>query len=298
MLSKIAFFESGTRGFDLPAERERVLAALRRHLNSDHGEAVVKPAQGGTLGVCFDAVIAGERRFLKTHLPDTAARERLAGEAAILHRLHGDAVVQDRFELSLADGTGRLCLVMPAFTPLSAPLRPEVAAAMVEGWSAPLRADGPDRPLHDLTPHLACARRALTTLAGRGLLTSETAADVGALIALLEDRLASLPRALCHGDFGPNNVMLNGVTPIAIDWEDAFSGVAGYDYLYWLTFMENRPFLHDAAFGRTGLVVEVERAILVLAVLLKSYLAVLSGAYLTHKVTAEARIAGILGLPG
>lgn len=297
MLSKIAFFESGTSGFDLPAERAQVLAALRRHLHSDRGEAVVMPAAGGTLGVCFDAVLAGERRFFKTHLPDTAARERLAGEAAILHRLYGDAIVQDRFELSLADGTTRLCLMMPALTPLSGPLRPEDAAAMVKGWTAQLGADEPDRP-HDFTPYLACARRALATLVERGLLASATAADVGGLIALLEDRLAALPRALCHGDFGPKNVMLHGTTPIAIDWEDAFSGIAGYDYLYWLTFMENRPFLHEAAFGRTGLAVEVERGILVLVVLLKSYLAVLSGAYLTHKVTAEARIAGILDLPG
>jgi hypothetical protein len=92
--------------------------------------------------------------------------------------------------------------------------------------------------------------------------------------------------------------MLNGVMPIAIDWEDAFAGVAGYDYLYWLTFMENRPFLREAAFGRTGLAVEVERAILALVVLLKSYLAVLSGAHLSHKVAAEARIAEVLDLPG
>jgi hypothetical protein len=121
--------------------------------------------------------------------------------------------------------------------------------------------------------------------------------DVRRLIAQLEDRLTRLPRALSHGDFGPKNVMVRGAVPLAIDWEDAFWGIAGYDYLYWLTFMENRPFLQSAAFGRTGLGPDVERAILALVVLLKSYLAFCSGAYLDHAVPIQARIAEILELP-
>jgi 5-methylthioribose kinase len=119
---------------------------------------------------------------------------------------------------------------------------------------------------------------------------------VSRLIGLLEDRFADLPAILCHGDFGPKNIMLEGVEPRVIDWEDAFGGIAGYDYLYWLTFMENRPFLQTAAFGRTGLAPEIERAILALVVLLKSYLAVCSGAYLKHAVSPRTRIAEILEL--
>lgn len=83
-----------------------------------------------------------------------------------------------------------------------------------------------------------------------------------------------------------------------IDWEDAFRGIAGCDYLYWLTFMENRPFLQKATFGRTDLSPDGERAILVLVVLLKSYLANVSGDHLKHAVSAQVRIAEILDLPG
>ncbi|MGD5712523.1 phosphotransferase, partial [Xanthomonas citri pv. citri] len=123
-----------------------------------------------------------------------------------------------------------------------------------------------------------------------------TAAETRRLIARLEERFPKLPAALCHGDFGPNNIMLAGTEPLIIDWEDAFGGVDGYDYLYWLTFMENRAFLHTAAFGRAGLSPDIERAILALVVLLKSYLAVCSGAYLKHAVSPQARIAEILQL--
>jgi hypothetical protein len=256
----------------------------------------VTPALGGTLGICFDAEIAGERRFLKTHLPGPEARASLAREADILARLYGDTIVLDRFEALLADGTTRMCLLMSALVPLAGPIEPEKAAAMADACSLRLRDWQPDH-LPSFAQYLASAARALDTLTDRALLAAATAAETRRLVALLGDRLGALPETLCHGDFGPKNIMLAGLEPRVIDWEDAFLGIAGYDYLYWLTFMENRPFLHAGAFGRTGLAPDIERAVLALVVLLKSYLAVCTGAYLKHAVSAEARITEILELP-
>jgi hypothetical protein len=296
VLSKIEFFEAKADRPDLTSERERLLPALRQHLQSSGRDVIVTPALGGTLGICFDAKISGERRFLKTHLPGAKARASLAKEADVLLRLYGKAIVLDRFEIALTDGTARLCLLMPTLAPLAAPMQPEAAAAMAREWSEQF---GDDRPeaLVSFEQYLRCAARALATLSDRDLLETGSAADVRRLIVQLEDRLTRLPRALSHGDFGPKNIMVRGAEPLAIDWEDAFWGIAGYDYLYWLTFMENRPFLQSAAFGRTGLEPDVERAILALVVLLKSYLAVCSGAYLNHAVSIQARIAEILELP-
>ena len=295
MLSKIEFFETRADHPDLVAERERVLPALLQHLQSSDLDVIVTPARGGTLGICFDAKISGERRFLKTHLQGTKARASLAKEANVLLRLYGEVFVLDRFEISLADGTARLCLLMPMLAPLPAPMRPEAAAAMAREWGEPFG----DRPetLVSFEQYLARAERALATLSDRDLLETGSAVEVRRLLTRLEDRLPNLPRAFSHGDFGPKNIMVRGAEPLAIDWEDAFWGIAGYDYLYWLTFMENRPFLQSAAFGRTGLEREVERAILALVVLMKSYLAVCSGAYLNHAVSIQARIAEILELP-
>lgn len=296
MLSKIAFFETDDRP-DIAADRARLLPALRHHLQSFGRSATVVPAPGGTLGACYDADISGEKRFLKTHLPGTSARASLAKEADILEQLYGKMIVLDRFEIPLADGTVRLCLTMPALTPLVSPMEPADAATMADACSERLKDWRADR-LASFEHYLASAAVALKTLASRGLLEQATAAEVRRLITLLGDRRADLPEALCHGDFGPKNIMLQGAAPRVIDWEDAFRGIAGYDYLYWLTFMENRPSLQRAAFGRTGLSPKVERAILVLVVLLKSYLAVLSGEHLKHALSAEDRIAEILDLPG
>lgn len=295
MLSKIAFFETDDRP-DIAADRAHLLPALRQHLQSSGRNAVVMPAPGGTLGACYDADICGEKRFLKTHLPGASARASLAKEAGILAQLYGNTIVLDRFEIRLADGTARLCLMMPALTPLAAPIEPADAAAMADACRERLK-DWPPDGLASFEHYLASAAVALKTLSSRGLLEQDSAAEVRRLIALLGDRRADLPEALCHGDFGPKNIMLQGTAPRVIDWEDAFRGIAGYDYLYWLTFMENRPLLQRAAFGRTGLSPDVERAILVLVVLLKSYLAVLSGEHLKHALSAEDRIAEILGLP-
>jgi hypothetical protein len=295
VLSKIAFFENDDRP-DIAVDRARLLPALRQHLQSFDRDAVVTSAPGGTLGACYDASISGERRFLKTHLPGASAGASLAKEADALEQLYGNTIVLDRFEIPLGDGTARLCLMMPALVPLAAPIEPADAAAMASACSERLKGWQPEG-LASFDRYLASAAKALKALSSRGLLEQAGAAEVRRLIALLGDRLADLPEALCHGDFGPKNIMLQGGALRVIDWEDAFRGIAGYDYLYWLTFMENRPFLQKAAFGRTGLSPDVERAILVLVVLLKSYLAVLSGEHLKHAVSAEDRIAEILDLP-
>ncbi|WP_431204260.1 phosphotransferase family protein [Bradyrhizobium betae] len=253
------------------------------------------PALGGTLGVCFDAEIAGEKRFLKTHLPGTPPARALPEKPTCLRGSTAAPSCSTDSDVPLADGTARLCLLMPALLPLAGPMQPAEAAAIAGECSERL---GDWRPDHTPTfeQYLASAARALPMLSDRNLIELATADETHRLIARLEERLPKLPAALCHGDFGPKNIMLAGTEPRVIDWEDAFAGIAGYDYLYWLTFMENRAFLQTAAFGRTGLSPEIERAVLVLVVLLKSYLAVHSGAYLKHAVPPQARIAEILAL--
>lgn len=295
MLSKIAFYEADDRP-DIAADRARLLPALRQHLQSSGNGASVVPVPDGTLGICFAADISGEMRFMKTHLAGAAARGNLAKEADVLSQLYGKSIVLDRFEIPLTNGTVRLCLSMPVLAPLAAPIPPADAATMAGAFSDRLKDWRPDH-LASFEQYLASAERALKTLSERALLERTSAAEMRRLITLLGDRLPDLPKSLCHGDFGPRNVMLQAAKPRVIDWEDAFHGIAGYDYLYWLTFMENRPFLQSDAFGRTGLAQQVERAILALVVLLKSYLAVLSGAHLKHALSAEARIAEILDLP-
>lgn len=297
MLSKLAFFGSSNKAPDGPVERHALQKALERQFRSPGGS--VTPASGGTLGVCFHLDLAGTRRFLKTHLPDEQARANLAKEANILLQLYGPAVVLDRLEVQPEGGSARLCLLMAELSHLPAPMVAEDAAAMVRRYTE--RLDG-YRPADltsqwDFEQYVTHGRQAIAALEAQSLIGRQTAAELEAHLDLLNRELGGLPRVLCHGDLGPKNIMTDGSQPIAIDWEDAFWGVAGYDYLYWLTFMDNRRFLGSAAFGRTGLAPSVERAILALVVLLKSFLSVRSGAHIRNTVPIETRIAEVLALP-
>lgn len=300
MLSKLAFFETGAPTAAAgPGQDDALRAALARRLGQGGRPVRIVPASGGTLGVCCRVEVGAERLFLKTHRPGTSARENLAKEGEILRRLYGTAVVRDAVEVVVPGEAARLCLVMAELAPLAAPMPPADAAALVRDFSRMLAGWRPAGLPDDWTiaHYVAHGDRAVAYLQGQGLLAPPTAAAVERLLAQLRAALAGLPRVLCHGDLGPKNLMSDGARPVAIDWEDAFWGVPGYDYLYWLTFMENRPHLQGAAFGRTGLGAPLERAILALVVLLKSELSVRSGAHLGHAVPIEARMAEVLALP-
>ncbi|MDC7784340.1 aminoglycoside phosphotransferase family protein [Rhodoplanes sp. TEM] len=300
MLSKLAFFEAGAPAPSAgPGQDEALRAAIARQLGQGGRPVRVVPASGGTLGVCCHVEVGAERLFLKTHLPSAAARANLAKEGEILRRLYGTAVLRDAVEVVVPGEAARLCLVMAELAPRTAPMPPADAAALVRDFSQMLAGWRPAGLPDDWTieHYVAHGERAVARLEGQGFLTSPTAAAVAGLLAQLRAALEGLPRVLCHGDLGPKNLMTDGSRPVAIDWEDAFWGVPGYDYLYWLTFIENRPHLSGAAFGRTGLGAPLERAILALVVLLKSELSVRSGAHLRHAVPIEARMAEVLALP-
>lgn len=298
VLSKIEFYETVAAGFDKLAESERLQETLRDHFRPLDDNVDVTLASGGTLGVCFYVRLSGGTKFLKTHLAGTSARANLAKEADILLRLYKHGMPLERFELLTSDGTARICLLMPELTPLATPMPPEAAAVMCRENDTKLAGHLPEilSPSWTLERHLQIGRDALAFLSHRGLLEKGRVMDLRRLIGRLEERLPNQTRQLCHGDFGPTNIMIHGSERIAIDWEDAFWGVAGYDYLYWLTFMQNRTFLKDAAFGQTDLRPDLEHAILALIVLLKSFLGVCSGASANHKLSVQSRIGEILDL--
>lgn len=298
MLSKLQFYETASDRLDKPVDCERLQATLAEHFRLSDRAAVLTPAAGGTLGICFNATLSGEERFLKTHLPGERARANLAKEAEILRRLYGPAVVLDCFEVHASDGTSRLCLLMPKLMQLTVPMRAEEAAELSRECNERLRGYQVESPASnwEFAQLLVYAHRAVLVLSDRGLLNQTSTNDVRRLIGHLEDHLVDQPRQLCHGDFGPRNIMTDGVRPLVIDWEDAFCGIEGYDYLYWLTFIENRRFLHDEAFGRTGHEPDLEHAILALVVLLKSFLSVCSGAFASHRISVQSRISEVLDL--
>jgi hypothetical protein len=83
---------------------------------------------------------------------------------------------------------------------------------------------------------------------------------------------------------------------IALDWEDVFWGINGYDYLYWLTFYNNRVFLKRSALGHNNLPINLEISIMVAIIILKCFLSYINGSYTKNNLTFNQRISEVINL--
>ena len=89
-------------------------------------------------------------------------------------------------------------------------------------------------------------------------------------------------------------MMTEDQTTVLIDWEDAFLGIEGYDYLYWLTFFNHRKFYSKEIFFRSGCEEDVIKGILVTVLIIKSAISFYAGSYENNSLTFQERIVEIL----
>ncbi len=116
------------------------------------------------------------------------------------------------------------------------PLAPPDIRPLVAGYEARLR----DHPhLATLVPQgdtihtlFDEAEASLKSLTDAALLSPAAAGAVRGRLERARNACATRPLQLCHGDLSPANLMTDGKGIVAIDWEDVFWGVPGYDYLY------------------------------------------------------------------
>jgi len=78
--------------------------------------------------------------------------------------------------------------------------------------------------------------------------------------------------------------------------EDGFWGIAGYDYLYWLSFFNNRKWLTRAALAHAPLAHADAVALLVVILVLKAWLAVCNGSYRRHSLSPNQRLREAINL--
>ena len=83
---------------------------------------------------------------------------------------------------------------------------------------------------------------------------------------------------------------------IVIDFEDAFLGIKGYDYLYWLTFFTNRKYYSKEIFLKSGLPSEMIEAVLTMILIVKSAISFYSESYKTNSMTTQERIEKIFSI--
>ncbi|CAJ48859.1 putative O antigen biosynthesis protein, partial [Bordetella avium 197N] len=259
--------------------------------------AGLTPVPGGTLGVGFKANLNGQARFFKTHaLP--SGRLTLKREAEFL-KVTALAQTDPQLVHRVQGSSERTWLHTRLLSPCASPSPPSVRALIAE-YEAQLRKHPElagvvpaSDSIHEL---LARATPALDFLAGANLLSPLVTDTARAALDRLQGISADLSLQLCHGDLGPANIMSDGGSLVALDWEDAFWGIAGYDYLYWLTFFQNRKWLSKAALGHTPLEPSQEIALMALILLLKSWMSVRNGSYLCNTLTIEQRLLEVFNL--
>jgi len=293
VLSKLRYYQHQPDRVD-PAGNSAPDASL---LAATLGEPSARPQAvgSGTLGAGFLLQQNGRRRFAKTNtLPE--GRSTLEKEAAILTQIYGSLLHVERIET--VDGGPRLWLVMDALSYPASPTDPKALLGLVTAYSAPLQAiEMSAVPAgDDFALLLQEGAHALEALTNAGHLTAAVGHWAGAQLALLGRELSNFPQVLCHGDLGPKNIMATSEGLVAIDWEDAFWGIEGYDYLYWLTFMDQRKHYGPSIFDRTPWGKDVDIAILALVILLKCQLSVLSGSVHDNRLSFDQRLQEIAAL--
>lgn len=280
MLSKRRFFTRANAA-ELKRARRRIdTTALNRNFGRD---IALMDLPHGTLGVSYIADVDGALYFLKTHLDFAAAQANIEKEIAILEALYGARVGLQKRIIE-----GRLWLQMDALQP-GPELQPSEAQQLLQQLTLP-RLKTED----DFSDLLREGMQAFDNLTRRHLISPLVAQRVVPYLQKLTQK--TFPRVLCHGDFGPKNVLADAQGPVVIDWEDAFWGIEGYDALYWLSFFSQRKHYEPDMFGVTPWGKEIEVAILLLILVVKCELASLAGTYLTDSLSFDQRLTEILHL--
>jgi len=288
MLTKLRFFRQHAAE-ELARRREGISPGQRAtELGVEPGS--LKRMDGGTLNVVFSGHTAdGVMRACKTHLTGEG-RLLLRREARFL-----DALYPGRVSPRLVCTPERDWLVMNS---LEFPPPGERSAMSPDGFQPVIASAGMSEPGQEvegtISDVLIAAREALDFLLSEAEITRSLASDLSATLDLLADEIPRLPPRFCHGDLGPRNVMRDRDGLILLDWEDAFHGVAGYDWICWLSFFENRPLVQAGRLRNSGLPPGVSVAILSAILLVKAELSVRSGSVRTNTLSNAERLSEAL----
>ena len=266
-------------------------SAVARHIGREFGAVSVNPIIGGTLGICFRVETSLKPFFVKTHQSDDISRENLLKEFELLAALYGHLIRIEGFDVELVCGP-LSCILMDWLAAPAVAMTPSDVRSIIAQSGERLKTWSSSRATQFATiaDLIAEGDHALVELERLQFISSASSAAFAPYIAAFKNAVASSPTAICHGDLSNKNIMLTGNQSIIIDWEDAFAGFEGYDYLYWLTFMDNRKYLSKSIFGHTSLGEQGDRGALIMIVAIKSLISVLSQSIRSSHVPIEQRL--------
>jgi thiamine kinase-like enzyme len=294
VLSKLKYSDTQAHSYEESEQKELIYSLNSLFAGNLAG---VRFVPGGTSVLCFKADLNGQPRFFKTHA--IASRRRaLQREAAFLEATA--AKQTDPHLLHIAEGgVERVWLHTKLLEPCGSRSPLEIltliARYKLELAKHPeiaLRVSSSDSIYYLLSE----AESALDCMVQETLLSLRVIKSAHSAIDRLKSVCTDFPLQLCHGDLGPANIMFGDRQLVAIDFEDAFWGIDGFDYLYWLTFFENRKYLGTDALGHTALDRDSEIGLMLILVLLKSWISVRDGCYVQNAMAIDDRLLEVINL--
>jgi hypothetical protein len=294
VLSKLRYF-SQSAITPHPDELHQLQSAVCRHLEDGFGPVTLNPMIGGTLGVCLRADTRSKRFFIKTHRPDKNSKENLLKEFDILKALYGHLIYLDQFDVDIPSGQ-RTCILMDWLDITTDPITPPDLRTIIGECYEALGNTFCERAAQfsTIADLIDDGQHALLELCRRQFISADTSLRIQPYLFSLKSAVSVLEPVICHGDLSNKNIMLGRGKSIIIDWEDSFIGFAGYDYLYWLTFMDNRKYLSRSTLGYTGLDGKSERGVLLTIVAIKSLISVRSQKMQSFHLPIEQRLLELL----
>lgn len=271
---------------------------VKYYLENGNQNLSIDETSGGTLGVCYKAEINNKAFFIKTHQNDSVCRNNFLKEVKIFSFLYGESISIQQIDLN-KDSSEQSFLVMEQLLYPCMDLAIPDVIDLICSYQNKLTNNETTQGLsedYSFNSLIVEAKQALKNLSDNKFISTPIANQAYTHIDYLIKNQHKLKPCICHGDLGPKNIMTNGNINIAIDWEDAFMGVEGYDYLYWLTFFKNRRFWSQEIFGKTPSGKKIEIGIMIIIVILKCELSVRSKSYHTNSMTFDQRILEILSI--
>lgn len=292
---KIAFSQSEQTEYG-----DNSITVLKSFFHNHGIDALIESYGSGTLGITYIARSKSHRPiFVKTHLHGEAYQMALRKEYRLLKNIYGDALSVEAVDINNQTYLLEDCLCKP-----SRDITPEIAMSILSTVQKRVEIlDTPSiRGWYSIEDVLEAAEKELSVLVENGLLSLGIFDQIALSLSELKKHLPDIPKCICHGDFSDKNIMQdkNGLL-VAIDWEDAFWGIPGYDYLYWLTFFNHRKYYSKDRFCITGYNTKFIEGILMMILVIKSAISFYNGSYLNNSLTIQQRMIEcfkVLEVPG
>ena len=290
MLSKLRWNNS-LSDVDIQRRREeiipdRVLSSINWH------NVVVERIDQGTLSASFTVHAGMDSAFLKTHLT-SEGRLTLERESQFLGLIYAEAL-SNRVHSLYEPDINQMWLMMPFFERNQTQLRPDEVVCLLKSLEL-LKVQKLNNSIinahHDnIYTLVEIGKLAHDNLSRFNMLDRNSQRQTKDALNFLDLYLPDLQPTLCHGDLSPFNIMRHNSELIIIDWEDVFLGVADYDYLFWLSFFENRRLYQHDPLRFISIDRRIAKALLILIVLLKCEIAWRSGSWSRHTLSFNERI--------